>query len=304
MPRHIVCLTYDFDTQSGFIARGMTTPTPLSRGEFGLVGAQRILGLLKSFGLRATWFIPGFTIESHPRACEAVVRDGHEVAHHSWAHIPPAQQSARGRGGGYRPRQRGDRPADRPQGPRLPLAGMGPEREHDRSPAGAWISLRLEPDGRGLLALPRAARRPGRAGQTLWVRRGNVADRNADQLVARRLSAFRVRAHRDHGAARIAVGADGDGELARRVPLHAEDGRLGRADLHHASLRDRPRLPHAGVRGAGEEPARRRRRVHDHGGCREGSAGTDVRRVRRRTPRIRCCTAARWPRAAPARRDR
>jgi peptidoglycan-N-acetylglucosamine deacetylase len=93
VPRHIVCLTFDFDTQSGFIARGMTTPTPLSRGEFGLVGARRILALLKSLGLRATWFVPGFTIESHPRACEAVVQDGHEVAHHSWAHIPPAQQS-------------------------------------------------------------------------------------------------------------------------------------------------------------------------------------------------------------------
>jgi peptidoglycan/xylan/chitin deacetylase (PgdA/CDA1 family) len=93
VPRHIVCLTFDFDTQSGFIARGMTTPTPLSRGEFGLVGAGRILRLLKSFGIRATWFVPGFTIESYPRACEDVVRDGHEVAHHSWAHIPPAQQS-------------------------------------------------------------------------------------------------------------------------------------------------------------------------------------------------------------------
>jgi len=93
VPRHIVCLTFDFDTQSGFIARGMTTPTPLSRGEFGLVGARRILALLKPFGIRATWFIPGFTIESHAGACEAVVRDGHEVAHHSWAHVPPAQQS-------------------------------------------------------------------------------------------------------------------------------------------------------------------------------------------------------------------
>ena len=93
VPRHIVCLTFDFDTQSGFIARGMTSPTALSRGEFGLLGAQRILALLKAFGIRATWFIPGFTIESHPRACEAVVRDGHEVAHHSWAHVPPAQQS-------------------------------------------------------------------------------------------------------------------------------------------------------------------------------------------------------------------
>src|SRR5262245_24692835 len=93
VPRHIVCLTFDFDTQSGFIARGMTTPTPLSRGEFGLVGAQRVLALLKAFGLRATWFIPGFTIDSHLRLCETVVADGHEVAHHSWAHMPPAQQS-------------------------------------------------------------------------------------------------------------------------------------------------------------------------------------------------------------------
>src|SRR5215510_9871856 len=93
MPCHIVCLTFDFDTQSGFIARGMTTPTPLSRGEFGLVGARRILALLKSQNIRATWFVPGFTIESHPKACEAVVEHGHEVAHHSWAHIPPAQQS-------------------------------------------------------------------------------------------------------------------------------------------------------------------------------------------------------------------
>jgi peptidoglycan/xylan/chitin deacetylase (PgdA/CDA1 family) len=93
VPRHIVCLTFDFDTQSGFIARGMTTPTPLSRGEFGALASKRILGLLKSVGIRATWFIPGFTIESWPKECAAVVADGHEVAHHSWAHIPPANQT-------------------------------------------------------------------------------------------------------------------------------------------------------------------------------------------------------------------
>jgi peptidoglycan/xylan/chitin deacetylase (PgdA/CDA1 family) len=93
MPRHIVCLTFDFDTQSGFISRGLTTPTPLSRGEFGLIGARRILALLKSHGIRATWFTPGFTIESHPKACEEVVAAGHEIGHHSWAHIPPATKS-------------------------------------------------------------------------------------------------------------------------------------------------------------------------------------------------------------------
>lgn len=93
MPRHIVCLTFDFDTQSGFIARGMTTPTPLSRGEFGAMASGRILRFLKERGVKATWFIPGFTIESWPKECEAVVAAGHEVAHHSWAHIPPANQT-------------------------------------------------------------------------------------------------------------------------------------------------------------------------------------------------------------------
>jgi peptidoglycan/xylan/chitin deacetylase (PgdA/CDA1 family) len=93
MSRHIVCLTFDFDTQSGFIARGLTTPTALSRGEFGAMASGRILDLLKSRGIKATWFIPGFTIESWPRECEAVVAGGHEIAHHSWAHIPPTAQT-------------------------------------------------------------------------------------------------------------------------------------------------------------------------------------------------------------------
>lgn len=93
MPRHIVCLTFDFDAQSGFISRGLTTPTPLSRGEFGIVGAARILDLLKSHDIRSTWFIPGFTIETYPAVCEAVAHAGHEVAHHSWAHVAPANQT-------------------------------------------------------------------------------------------------------------------------------------------------------------------------------------------------------------------
>jgi peptidoglycan-N-acetylglucosamine deacetylase len=93
MSRHIVCLTFDFDTMSGFIARGMTTPTALSRGEFGARASGRILAFLRAQGIQTTWFVPGFTIETYPRECEAVVKDGHEVAHHSWAHIPPATMS-------------------------------------------------------------------------------------------------------------------------------------------------------------------------------------------------------------------
>jgi len=93
MPRHIVCLTFDFDTQSGFIARGMTTPTPLSRGEFGATASGRILKFLNERDIKATWFVPGFTIESWPKESAAVVEAGHEIGHHSWAHIPPANQT-------------------------------------------------------------------------------------------------------------------------------------------------------------------------------------------------------------------
>jgi peptidoglycan/xylan/chitin deacetylase (PgdA/CDA1 family) len=93
MPRHIVCLTFDFDTMSGFIARGMTTPTPLSRGEFGARASRRILAFLEARAIRTTWFVPGFTIESYPRECAAVLAGGHEIAHHSWAHIPPASMT-------------------------------------------------------------------------------------------------------------------------------------------------------------------------------------------------------------------
>jgi peptidoglycan-N-acetylglucosamine deacetylase len=93
VPRHIVCLTVDFDTMSGFIGRGLTTPTALSRGEFGARASTRILGFLQSRGIRSTWFTPGFTIETYPGECAAVVKAGHEIAHHSWAHVPPAAQS-------------------------------------------------------------------------------------------------------------------------------------------------------------------------------------------------------------------
>lgn len=93
MARHIVCLTFDFDVVSGWISRGLTTPTPMSRGEFGIVAAPRILTLLAKYKVPTTWFIPGHTIESFPEACEAVVAAGHEVGHHGWTHRPPASLS-------------------------------------------------------------------------------------------------------------------------------------------------------------------------------------------------------------------
>jgi peptidoglycan/xylan/chitin deacetylase (PgdA/CDA1 family) len=89
MPRHLVCLTFDFDALSLWIARGMTSPTPISQGEFGAVGAERILALLAAHRIAATWFIPGHTIETYPAVCERIHAAGHEIAHHGYAHEPP-----------------------------------------------------------------------------------------------------------------------------------------------------------------------------------------------------------------------
>jgi len=47
MPRHIVCLTFDHDHMSGFIARGMTSPTVISRGEYDVVVIPRLVALMK-----------------------------------------------------------------------------------------------------------------------------------------------------------------------------------------------------------------------------------------------------------------
>ena len=93
MARHIVCLTFDFDAMSGFISRGMTTPTPISRGEFGVVASERILALLRRHEIPTTWFIPGHTIETYPAACAKVVEAGHEIGHHGWTHVPPANMT-------------------------------------------------------------------------------------------------------------------------------------------------------------------------------------------------------------------
>jgi peptidoglycan-N-acetylglucosamine deacetylase len=91
MARSLVCLTFDFDAISGWVARGMTSPTPISRGEFGpRVGVPRLLRLLERYGIRSSWYIPGHTLETYPESCEEVMRGGHEIGHHGWTHRPPA----------------------------------------------------------------------------------------------------------------------------------------------------------------------------------------------------------------------
>jgi peptidoglycan/xylan/chitin deacetylase (PgdA/CDA1 family) len=94
MPNSTICLSFDFDAISVWFSYPNTTPAMLSRGEYGArVGVPRLLDLLTRNGIGATFFIPGHTIESFPAAVEAILAAGHEVAHHSYAHVDPSQQA-------------------------------------------------------------------------------------------------------------------------------------------------------------------------------------------------------------------
>ena len=90
MGHHIVCLSFDFDAMSGMIAKGLKTPTPISRGEFGAVAVDRILSLLSKHRIDASWFIPGTIIRTYPEHCRRIFEAGHEIGNHGWTHVPPA----------------------------------------------------------------------------------------------------------------------------------------------------------------------------------------------------------------------
>ena len=93
MKAPLVCLTFDFDALSLWLARSMSSPTPMSRGEFGAVGAMRLVELLKRHDLPSTWFIPGHTLASYPDESRAVFDAGHEIGHHGWTHVAPNNMS-------------------------------------------------------------------------------------------------------------------------------------------------------------------------------------------------------------------
>jgi peptidoglycan/xylan/chitin deacetylase (PgdA/CDA1 family) len=85
------CLTFDFDAMSNWIGMARTkNPSELSRGEFAIVGVDRILKLLARHQIRSTFFIPGHTVYAFPDLVQRIAAEGHEIGHHGWVHENPA----------------------------------------------------------------------------------------------------------------------------------------------------------------------------------------------------------------------
>jgi peptidoglycan/xylan/chitin deacetylase (PgdA/CDA1 family) len=88
--RAAVCLTFDLDAETAWISRdpeNLHRLAVMSQGAYGpKVGVPLLLDFLERNGLRATFFVPGWTAERYPDVVAAIHRQGHEVGHHGYLH--------------------------------------------------------------------------------------------------------------------------------------------------------------------------------------------------------------------------
>jgi len=87
--RVAVALSFDMDSETGFLRSGYLSAQPLSRGEYGpRVGVPRILRMLETHRVPASFFIPAVSAQLHPDAVDAILKSPlkHEIGVHGWVH--------------------------------------------------------------------------------------------------------------------------------------------------------------------------------------------------------------------------
>lgn len=98
MPAKRVLVSYgvDIDAVAGWLGsyKGEDSTSDISRGLLaGTLGTRRLLKLFSKYDIKATWFIPGHSLETFPEEC-AMVRDaGHEIGLHGYSHENPVDMS-------------------------------------------------------------------------------------------------------------------------------------------------------------------------------------------------------------------
>jgi peptidoglycan/xylan/chitin deacetylase (PgdA/CDA1 family) len=85
--RSCVNFSFDFDSSSAETWRTPHDIVAQSKGRFASkVAIPRILKLLDEKGIKATFFVPGWTADNYPESVEDIISKGHEVAAHGYAH--------------------------------------------------------------------------------------------------------------------------------------------------------------------------------------------------------------------------
>ncbi len=85
-----VTLAWHVDGEAGPMASDRSVVNhiaAISEAAYGLTTAMpRILRLHRDLGIPGTFFVPAHVAERHPAVMEAIVGDGHEIAHHGYMH--------------------------------------------------------------------------------------------------------------------------------------------------------------------------------------------------------------------------
>ena len=86
--RLAVSVGADFDAHCLWMGTfGVTSPTYLSRGEFGAeIGVPRLLELFARHQIQTTWCTPAHTLQTFPSQCASILDAGHEIAAHGCYH--------------------------------------------------------------------------------------------------------------------------------------------------------------------------------------------------------------------------
>jgi peptidoglycan/xylan/chitin deacetylase (PgdA/CDA1 family) len=83
-------LTFDIDAETMWTARDPALaqrPVLMSQASYGWkIGVWRIMEFLRKYDIKTTFFIPGLVVEQRPHVVEALLKDGHEISHHSYTH--------------------------------------------------------------------------------------------------------------------------------------------------------------------------------------------------------------------------
>ncbi len=86
-------VSFDVDAESAILAvdrKYARRASTMSHQAYGpRVGVPRLLRVLDGAGIRATFFVPGFTARRYPDTVRRIAAAGHEVAWHNDLHEPP-----------------------------------------------------------------------------------------------------------------------------------------------------------------------------------------------------------------------
>jgi peptidoglycan-N-acetylglucosamine deacetylase len=96
--RCAVAFTFDMDAESLIHVNFRdTAPDRVAQASMLRYGPQiavpRILKIFRRYGLRQSFFIPGWCAEAYPAAVEQILAAGHEIGHHGYLHKRPNLQS-------------------------------------------------------------------------------------------------------------------------------------------------------------------------------------------------------------------